>query len=176
MRLTAALSLIFTRRGEIDHLFEVTAHAFGQRPPYSAKRGTRGRLDQLARYTAECAARVTTLSAERSAVERRLFQEACQLGTDFRRRLKLRSLSDALRALRLIYRGLGIDLRPRLDGTVRVYRCRFAAAYTGEICRVVSSLDRGLFAGITGGRDLRFRLRMTEGAPVCEASFSGCSR
>jgi hypothetical protein len=75
-------------------------------------------------------------------------------------------------AARAVYRVLDIDLRGSPAGEVVVARCSFARIYSPEVCALMSSLDSGLFAGLTGGRRLTFSLRLTEGAPACAATLT----
>jgi hypothetical protein len=75
-------------------------------------------------------------------------------------------------AARAAYRVLGIDLRGSATGEVVVARCAFARVYAPEVCAVMSSLDAGLFAGLTGGRRLTFTQRISEGAPACLATLA----
>ena len=75
-------------------------------------------------------------------------------------------------AARLIYRGLGIDFKGSAEGRVVIRRCAFATIYTPRVCALVSALDRGLLAGLTGGGVLEFRQRFTEGADSCQACFT----
>ena len=75
-------------------------------------------------------------------------------------------------AARLIYRGLGLDFRGSADGTVVVRRCAFAGVYSPRVCALVSVLDRGLLAGLTGGGVLEFRQRITEGVDCCRACLT----
>jgi hypothetical protein len=86
-----------------------------------------------------------------------------------RRRLGVRTVADAMVAARAVYRALDIDLRGSAGGDVLVGRCSFARLYTPEVCAVMASVDAGVFAGLTGGRRLTFRRRITEGAPACVA-------
>lgn len=104
-----------------------------------------------------------------TALRRRLFAEAEVLGRRARERLRVRSDTDGLEAVRLIYRAIGIDLRPRAWGDVVVARCAFATRYRPATCRLMSSMDSGLIAGLTGADGLRFTARLTEGAPACRA-------
>jgi hypothetical protein len=67
---------------------------------------------------------------------------------------------------------LAIDLRADEQGSVVVDRCAFAAWYSPRVCRLMSSLDAGLLAGLTRGGRLTFSERITEGSPRCLAAIS----
>ena len=158
------------RRRELEELFARTAAAFGcpVPPPAGARDGLppggvrplharagrggagarrRRRPGSLAASTAGCTAPRAGWAAR------------------YRLRLGVRSLPEALAAARLIYRGLGIDFRGAADGEVVVRRCAFAAVYTPRVCALVSALDRGLLAGLTGG-----------GEPALHAAHHGRGR
>lgn len=161
--------LVFGRRREIERLFSLTASAFHAPLPPAGWRGTPGRLRQYARFTKELATEALLRPERRAEVERRLFRGAFRLGADLRRRMRVRSRTEAMRAARIVYRGLGIDFRPMGDCTVVVGRCRFSSTYTGEVCELISALDRGLLAGLAYYGQLRFSLRLTDGASECRA-------
>jgi predicted ArsR family transcriptional regulator len=68
-----------------------------------------------------------------------------------------------------VYGLLDIDLRGNGRGELTVRRCAFSEVYSAEVCRLVSALDAGLLAGLSGGDRLEFTRRITEGAPCCLA-------
>jgi len=72
---------------------------------------------------------------------------------------------------RALYRLLEIEFQGD-EGGVVISRCYFSPFYSGPICRVMSALDRGLFAGLSGGRQLVFTARITEGQAQCRAHLS----
>ena len=173
MRLAAVFLLGGARRREIAQLFARTAAAFGCPLPCPQARGAKGLLAEYALFTREQAEVALDSGKDLQALERRLFRAALAVGIDSRRRLRVRSFSDAMAAARLIYRGLGIDFRGAPDGEVEVRRCAFAAVYTSRVCDLASALDRGLAAALTGGGKLEFRHRLTEGALACRARMNG---
>jgi hypothetical protein len=93
------------------------------------------------------------------------------LGGRLRDRLKVRSRADVMKAGRLIYRLLGIELRGTAAGDIVIDRCSFGRTYGPETCALMSALDEGLFAGLSGGGSLEFSARITEGRPACRARF-----
>ena len=103
---------------------------------------------------------------------RRMWENAYALGKSIRRRLGVRTPAEALRAARIAYRMIGIDLRADRHGHVVVDRCTFAESYSPQICLVMSALDAGLIAGLTRGGRLAFSERITEGRPQCVARIS----
>jgi hypothetical protein len=103
------------------------------------------------------------------SVQRDLWRIADQMGRGLRRWLGVKTHADAMLAASSVYRALDIDLLGTPTGEVVVARCSFAAVYGPDVCAVMSALDAGLFAGLTGGRTLTFTQRITEGAPACLA-------
>lgn len=108
--------------------------------------------------------------ADRSEIRGRLFSEAFALGRRAKRRLGIRTEKEGLAAAGVLYGAIGIEFRSACGGSVVVPRCAFAAAYGPEVCRLMSAMDSGLIAGLTGSAGLRFTQRLTEGAPACRAS------
>jgi hypothetical protein len=160
------------RRGEIERLFARTAAAFGSPVPPPRTRGAGGRLREYALFTRDSAEEALGGKGNLRALDNRLFGAALALGSGYRLRLRVRGTRDAMAAARLIYRGLGIDFRGSAEGKVVIRRCAFAAVYTPRVCALISALDRGLLAGLTGGGVLEFRQRITEGADSCRACFT----
>lgn len=161
------------RRRELLRLFARTAAAFGRPLPPGLPRGSRGLLAAYARFSRDEAEAALAGGQDLAALERRLFRAALGLGAGYRLRLGVRSFREAMAAARLIYGGLGIDFRGGADGTVEIRRCRFASVYTPGVCALVSALDRGLLAGLTGGGELQFRQRLSAGAAACRAIVTG---
>ena len=164
-----------TRRRALEQLFARTAAAFGTLVPPRGTRGTRGRLLEYARFTRARAEEALQRGEDLAALDRRLHRAAYGLGASYRLQLRVRSISGAMAAARLIYRNLGIDFRGSPDGEVIIRRCGFARTYTPQVCRLISALDRGLMAGLARGGELRFRQRITEGADSCRACLQGAS-
>jgi hypothetical protein len=163
-------------RGEIELLFARTAAAFGSPVPQRRARGASGRLREYALFTRDRAEEALSGPGNLRALDGRLFAAALALGRSYRRRLRLRDTGEAMAAARLIYRRLGIDFRGSAEGGVLIRECAFAAVYSPRVCDLVSALDRGLLAGLTGGGLLEFRQRITEGADSCRACFTGGRR
>ena len=92
-----------------------------------------------------------------------MWENAHALGASLRRLLGVRTRVEALRAARIAYRMIGIDLRADENGDVTVDRCGFAEWYSPQVCILMSSLDAGLIAGLTDGGRLAFSERITEG-------------
>jgi hypothetical protein len=171
--LAARVILPLGGRGrEIEGLFARTAAAFGSPVPPRRSRSAAGRLREYALFTRDRAEAALGGGGSLRALDSRLFGAALALGRSYRRRLGLRDTEDAMAAARLIYRCLGIDFRGSAEGRVSIRECSFALVYTPKVCALMSALDRGLLAGLTGGGLLEFRQRITEGADSCRACFT----
>jgi hypothetical protein len=152
-------------------LLRRVAAAFAAPPPVS--RGLTGN-DLLRAYAAFSNARAELLltgHGDLDAARRDLWTGAHRIGRALRWGLGVRTTADAMLAARTVYRMLDIDLLGLPPGGVMVTRCSFARIYAPHVCMVMSSLDAGLFAGLTGGRRLTFSQRITEGAPACLATL-----
>jgi hypothetical protein len=145
-----------------------TADAFGARPSFGRISGN----DLLPAYAAFSRIQsefVARQGGDVDAVRRDLWRSTHRAGTWLRFVLGVRSTADAMVVARVIYRVIGIDLWGSSTGDVVVARCSLAPTYSPEVCTMMSSLDAGLFAGLTGGRRLTFTRRISEGAPACAA-------
>ena len=172
LRAFAAIPPSLLRPFVVRQLLRSTAGAFRAGLPSSHR--PRSGSELLRVYATFSAARAELLLAgcgDLDSVRRELWRIADRLGRGLRRRLGVKTPADAMVAARSVYRALDIDLRGSPTGEVVVARCSFAAVYGPDVCAVMSALDAGLFAGLTGGRALTFTRRITEGAPACLASL-----
>jgi hypothetical protein len=159
-------------RSALRRLFEETASAFGCEPPNVRGLDRRMLLERYVAFSAGCAERALAGDGDLDAVSRRMWRAAFAMGASLRRQLRVRSRGDEIRAARIAYRMIGIDLRSDARGHVAVVRCSFAGRYSPAVCRVMSSLDAGLIAGLTGGGILTFSERITERSAHCLAQIS----
>lgn len=171
LRVFAAVPPRVLRPVVVRSLLRHTAAAFGTSPP--SLRGMSGddTLQVLAEYSNANARWVLLPSrlGHLDAVGHDLWEGAHRLGRAARRWLGVGTTAEAMSAARALYRALDIDLRGSASGEVVVDRCPFSRVYSPEVCAVMSALDAGVFAGLTGGRRLTFSTRITEGAPACLA-------
>lgn len=157
------------RRSILRDLIGATARAFGRDPPDTA-RLTGPQLMAVAVESSRSWAEEAIRSGEHlERLQGRMFSETFELGRRSRRRLHLTTEAEGLAAARIIYGAIGIDFRRRGSGNIEVPRCAFARAYPPEVCTLMSSMDSGLIAGLTGTEGLRFTERITEGARACRA-------
>jgi hypothetical protein len=159
------------RRG-LRQLYGVTAAAFGVHPSYSRRDSYEAELIDFALFTQSTAGRALQCPASLRLIQSRLYEHAKALGYGLRRQFRVRNRQEALEAVRLVYRAIGVDIRADTDGSILVNRCFFADYYSADVCNLISSLDAGIFAGLTGGHHLSFSERITDDCPYCRATVS----
>jgi hypothetical protein len=160
------------RRQLFGRLVHLTADAFGVPAPDIVRLPRADAIQRFAEFTRREAERVlgAGVAAGSASTRQRLHDGARSMGATVRRLAGIRSHDEALRALRLLYAAIGIELRAEADGGgVCIVSCAFSQVYTPEVCDFVSSLDAGLFDGLSGGLVLVFEERITEGAAACRA-------
>ena len=159
----------FLKRRELENLFRLTASAFGTDVPAGTALTYAERLGQYARFTNEESAKSLLASDAGIEMKEKLFLSGFAIGDRLRKTLGCSTGDEAVDAMRLVYRMIGIELISPAPGAVAVRRCYFSAFYAPETCRVISALDDGVFAGLSGGGRLRFTGRISEGAECCTA-------
>ncbi|HEX6577458.1 MAG TPA: hypothetical protein VF082_03745 [Jiangellaceae bacterium] len=173
LRAFAAVPPSLLRPFVVRRLLHRTADAFGvRRPPMRARASGMDLLFAYATFSNTRAELLLAGHGDIHAARRELWRIAERIGRGLRRGLGITTVADAMVAARAVYRALDIDLRGSPTGEVVVARCSFAGIYGPEVCAVMSSLDAGLFAGLTGGQRLAFTRRITEGAPACLATLA----
>ncbi len=160
------------RKRKLAELVRLTARAFDVAPPSVEGLSLEGLRSLYADLSRELAERALDHPAGLAEIERRLFAEAVRLGHDIGRELRVSSRREVMTAAKILYRGLGIDLRGGPEGDIVVRRCAFSRHYSAGVCRLMSRLDAGVLAGLAGGGELAFSERLTEGAGRCRARFS----
>lgn len=160
------------KKRKLAELFGLTARAFGVEAPAAGGLSLRRMRRLYAEFTRDAAERVLGDHAGAAEVERRLYEEALRFGGEIRGELRVAGRDEVMAAARILYRGLGIDLRGGPDGGIVIERCAFSRVYSPGVCRLVSSLDAGVLAGLQGGGRLEFTERLTEGAACCRARLS----
>jgi hypothetical protein len=158
------------KRIVLRELYLATARAFDADPPAGLGRLSHAALlESYAIFTKDEAERLLPDSGRTALVEERLYREARALGDHLRRALKLRTSGEIMAASKILYAALGIDFEGREPGEVTIRRCYFSRFYSAGICRMMSSADAGVAAGLSGGGRLAFSQRITQGADVCLA-------
>ena len=164
---------VVVRRQMLRRLVRTTADAFGVAEPTLPDVSDAAFVRAYAKFTRAEADRVRDDGPSGAVVRDRLYTGALGLGRLIRKWAGIRTPEEAVRALRLIYRAIGIDLDADL-GTraVTVRRCAFADVYTPAVCHFVSALDAGLFRGVSGSWGVAFTDRITAGAGACRGRLT----
>jgi len=158
-------------------LFSIVATAFGCDMPPVDHLSFDGKLRVFAQFTNTQAEAAIQRRAELPVIERWLFWGAFRLGRELRTRLGVTTIEDVMAAGRMIYRALDIDLQATATGPaiseMTINHCFFSQIYSSRVCELISALDRGLFAGLSGGGKLTFSQRITSGNETCKACLVG---
>lgn len=157
------------KRQKLISLFEATAHAFESSVPKLEGLSFDHCLESYALFTKnEIESRLQS-GQDLQELRNALYLHAFNLGKELRDQLHLKSRADVLSIGRALYGAIGIDFEGSTIGTVVIRSCFFSRYYSEQVCRIMSSLDEGIAAGLSAGGKLSFSQRITEGKPCCEA-------
>ena len=159
------------RKRALWALFGATARAFDRPTPSLAGLSADECLLCYAQFTRGQVTERLLDGDNLPAVQERLYRNAHALGRVCRRVFGASTLEDAMVVGRVLYRLLDIEFQGGEEG-VLISRCSFSRFYSGPTCRVMSAMDRGLFAGLSGDRQLFFTARITEGQAHCRAQWT----
>ena len=162
----------YVKKRALMQLFSYTAVAFEAQVPPIAGLDSEQCLAQYARFAQTHAEQRLRDGHEVEAVAERLYRNAVAMGQLHRKLLRPGTMQDMMTIGRVLYRILDIDLQGDTRGEVVINRCYFSRYYSAEVCRLMSAMDRGLFAGLSNGGELTFSSRITEGDPCCRAHFA----
>ncbi len=162
----------YVKQRALAELFSFTAAAFEAELPPLAGLDSQARLATYARFTQTHAEQRLRDGREIEIVEQRLYRNAVEMGQQHRKLLRLGNVQNVMAIGRVLYRILDIEFQGDARGEVVINRCYFSQFYSPEVCRLMSAMDRGLFAGLSNGGELTFTSRITEGQPCCRAVFS----
>jgi len=162
----------FIRKQKLRELCELTAEAFQIEPPSIRGLKLEESLRRYARFSAEKAEEALKQPEGIIPLKARLYQNAFRMGEALRKSLGIRTRSDVILASRVLYRILKIECTVDLSSEVTIGNCFFSPYYTPQVCEILSSLDEGVLAGLSGGGKLMFRERITEGKPCCRATLT----
>lgn len=162
----------FVKKRALTQLFRYMAAAFDEKVPPLAGLDFQECLAQYALFAQNHAEKRLREGREVEAVAQRLYQSAVEMSQPYGKLLRLGTMADVMAIGRVLYRILKIDLQGDARGEVVINRCYFSRFYSAGECRLMSAMDRGLFAGLSNGGELTFTSRITEGQPCCRAHFS----
>lgn len=152
-------------------LLRVFAGAFDVEPPRVLGASSHQALYAFGEFSAACMEEALKSPAYAARKRVELESRARSLGSQVRRVLRPRD--EELPALvQRFYDTIGIAVEARIPGELRFRRCYFAGRYTPALCAFMSAFDSGFVGGLAGGGSLRFKARLTEGAPCCLAVLS----
>lgn len=156
------------RKHELERLFKATAGAFECAVPSTKGLNYLKRLDLYARFTREEAEKALRTCRE-AEVRSRLFENARRMGQYYQKIFRTTGMEEVMQAGELIYRLIEINFQGEAGGQIVIKECFFSRYYSNRVCRLISALDEGLFAGLSGGRRLSFSQRISEGRSTCRA-------
>ena len=159
------------KKKRLRELFEFTAYAFQREVPDTSTLSYIDCLRAYARFTKNEAEKAIINGDDLGLVRARLRENALLLGRKLRERFRITTIKQAFVMARILYRVLKIDFEGTSKGEITVRRCFFATHYSKGICEIISSLDEGLLAGLSGGGVLTFFERITACSACCKARF-----
>ena len=176
MNLLLPLLQIYTpmcvKKRALKELFNFTAAAFGCQVPPIEGLSPDECLYQYTMFTQGHVEAFIQGGHDLQALQERLYVNAYQLGQMHGQMLRVRTIEEVMAMGRILYRILGIEFQGNAQGAVVISHCYFSRFYSGQVCRIMSAMDQGLFAGLSGGGQLVFTSRITEGQPCCRARFT----
>jgi hypothetical protein len=161
----------FLKKKELTKLFNITAESFGCAAPSISRLSFDDSLVQYAQFTQMLAEQAQSKSSHLENIQDQLYRRSYELGDEYRKKFHILTLTEAMDACRILYRILGIDFRSTTNGKIEIRSCYFSTYYSVSICRLISFLDAGLMAGLSGGGRLIISQRITEGYHCCRAEF-----
>jgi hypothetical protein len=159
----------FIKKRELNRLYRLTASAFGLAVSPMDVMSYNELLAEYARFTKDAVDRCIGSGADTRDVHERLFERSREYGSLWRRRFGVSNMKDAMRAAQILYQAIGIEFLGTEQGSIEIRRCFFSRTYSAATCRMISSIDAGIMAGLSGAKKLSFSRRITEGSDICEA-------
>ena len=161
----------FLRKRILVELFTATADAFNCPAPDVKHLSYEDCLRTYAVFTREESEKTLLEERDIEAVKTRLFQNAYPLGEKLRKWTGARTLGDVMDLGQILYKAIGVEIESDPQGDVTVRHCYYSQFYSAQGCALISSLDEGVFSGLSGGCKLTFSERITQGEPYCKAKL-----
>jgi predicted nucleic-acid-binding Zn-ribbon protein len=165
------LSPEFIKKRMLQELFIITARAFDCAVPPLKGFSYTDLLKQYALFTRTEAEKAIGDSRDLPAIRMRLFDQACQMGQELRKKFNIRTDEEVMELGQKLYDILGIEFQGNSQGAVTIRKCFFSEYYSSQVCQLISALDEGVLAGLSGGGQLNFSQRITDGKNCCQALF-----
>ncbi|HEY6950809.1 MAG TPA: hypothetical protein VI758_00295 [Bacteroidota bacterium] len=161
----------FIKKRELINLFAMTGSAFGSEVPALAELSFNECLTEYASYTKMVVEHSVDRLHNLGGSRQQLCRGAFELGSRLRKRFGVESVKDVMRACRILYKCIGIDFTGTPQGDITIHSCFFSRFYSDQVCGIISCIDKGLVAGLSGGGRLTFTQRITEGFGACKANY-----
>jgi hypothetical protein len=161
----------FIRKAILAELFSATADAFAFPAPAYEHLSYDACLRAYAHFTSELAEQALGAGNDVPAIKTRLYYSAYPLGGRLRKWFAVDTMAEVMALGQILYRAIGVEMQGDAQGRVTVTRCYFSQFYSGPICDLISALDDGVFAGLSGGGSLTFSQRLTHGQACCTAGL-----
>lgn len=157
----------FIKKRKLYELFCLTSDAFNCELPELRGLNFERLLLKYALFTKEQAERCLQSGFQLNEIKQRLYQNSYLFGQNLKKSFNITTLEEAALLLETVYKLIGIDLNYKRQDEIIIKQCFFSKYYSEEVCKLISSLDEGLIAGLTGRR-LCFYQRITEGCSCCK--------
>jgi hypothetical protein len=164
------------RKGMLAELFKATADAFGCPLPVLDNSHYDEQLHAYALFTRNQAEKALQAKSDLAAVRKKLYENSFFLGKKIRKWFAVNTLEDVMEIGKLLYRTIGVEMKGKANGDMVMDQCYFSQLYSPAVCDLISSLDDGIFSGISGGRRVVFSQRLTEGCECCRAKLQVTKR
>jgi hypothetical protein len=171
MKIAESFVPAFLKKRQLKKLFALAAGVFKSEAPSIAGLSFEESLRVFADYTQRETVTAIKRGEDLNVIKWKLFKGAYEIGDRLRKFLHVTDTGDIMKAGRLIYGTLGINFLGTPRGEVTINKCFFSEIYSARTCRVISSLDEGMMAGLSHGGAFMFSQRMTEGFDSCRANF-----
>jgi hypothetical protein len=131
-------------------------------------------LKKYADYTKMAVTILLESGCDINRLKESLFNESYRFGQEIRNHYSIRTLEDVRLMVRIIYKLVKIDSNLKQNKNtgsreLEIKHCFFADYYSMDVCSVMSGVDEGIVAGVSGCRQLQFKHRITEGNECCRA-------
>jgi hypothetical protein len=157
------------KKKKLEELSDLVAEAFGKPKPTLKGLSYDERLKVFASYTSKEAEIKIREGQHLEEIKTKLYENAYKLGKKIREDFRIRSVQEIMEMSRILYQILGIDFEGDRDGEVTIKNCFFSPYYSDRVCELISSLDKGVAAGLSDGGKLSFSQKITEGKDCCKA-------
>jgi hypothetical protein len=160
----------YIKTAKIKELFTITASAFEVALPDLSGLKYRDLLQEYACFTKSESNKILKNTQKTAEVRSRLHKNALETGLRLKDELKIKNYDEVLVASGIFYRILGIEFSGDTSGNIAISKCFFSGYFSAENCELISALDEGVAAGLSGG-ELKFTQRITDKKDCCMAKM-----